>query len=192
VQLTPHSCFASLLALLCRRSPSIALAGVTVRGQPPTMLVDLAPLWLWPSVLSHAGVGFYPSSGTAQLILVLLVHQICWPFLLSCCFSWMCWFGLNPNPSTPMFPTVLALVAESVLGFSFLVVFSSHIDLDPPPYGSVAAGSRHPPWSTHCLRRPCHSGERPAVFLTPSPPLHLVSSGGTRLITPSSPKDVHR
>jgi hypothetical protein len=61
-QLTPHSCFASPLTLLCRRSLPIALAGVVVRGQAPRYACGSGAALSFSLVLSYPGAGFDPSS----------------------------------------------------------------------------------------------------------------------------------
>jgi hypothetical protein len=39
----------------------------------------------------------------------------------------LCRLGLNPIPSTPMFSTALAPMAEPVLNLSFLTVVTPHV-----------------------------------------------------------------
>jgi hypothetical protein len=64
LQLTPHSCFASPLVLLCRRSPPVTLAGIVVRDQAPRYACGYGTtLSFFSLVLSYPGADFDPSSG---------------------------------------------------------------------------------------------------------------------------------
>jgi hypothetical protein len=97
---------------------------------------------------------------------------------------------MNPNPITPMFFTVLALVTELVLGFpSRCLLLLSALD---PPYGPVAAGSRHPPCPPSTVA--CFVALLSGLLSSapPPPPLLPVPSGGTRLGAPCYPKDERR
>jgi hypothetical protein len=132
----------------------------------PTTFSDLVLLFLFVSscvMLVQASIralAMVPASqchlasSFASYVLDLLTLSF------SCCFSWMCQLGLNPNPSTPVFPTVLMPVIESVLSFPhrcLLLFFRTR--------STMCSGL----YSTYRRCHPCRSVEQPAVFPTPTP-----------------------
>jgi hypothetical protein len=93
---------------------------------------------------------------------------------------------MNPNPSALVFFTVLA--PDDRAGPRFLLLA---VTLDPP-YGSVAAGSRHRPSPLSTAAALAAPLNGPPSYPPPPPPLLPVPSGRTGLIALLSLKDAHR
>jgi hypothetical protein len=126
----------------------------------------------------------HPGSSSASTSSDLMAT---WTF---CLFYSLCQLGMNPNPSTPVFLHCACAGGQASHQFLLLAIFSSLATLDPP-YGPITAESRltlihSPPPPPLPLCRAAHR------LPHPTPPHIPVPSGGTGLITPSSPRDVHR
>jgi hypothetical protein len=140
-----------------RWSPPVAGVGDVTWGHAPHHVLRSGFVSF---ILRCAGAGFDPSSGDGAGLPALLGFFVCLlctrsvsPFF-SCCFSWMCWLGLNPNPSTPVFPTVLTPMADPVLGL--------------PPRSLLCFRTRSIMWPG------LHRVKTPTLFhLSPLPPLPL-------------------